>query len=71
MEFKHILSSLICLEFIVLIVFLALCSSSYSIYNELLYSIKYIAVAVCEAALGLGITVVYVNKKGNEILKTF
>lgn len=46
-------------------------SYTYSIYNELFYSFIYIRVAVCEAAVGLRITIVYTNKKGNEIFKTF
>lgn len=71
LEFIHLLSSLACLEFIVLVVFISLSYFTYFIYNELIYPLLYIAVAACEAALGLRVTVTYVNKKGNEILKIF
>nr|YP_009540825.1 NADH dehydrogenase subunit 4L [Mongoloniscus sinensis]AYQ93276.1 NADH dehydrogenase subunit 4L [Mongoloniscus sinensis] len=71
MEFKHLLSTLAYLEFIALIIFMMMASYTYSIYNELFYSFMYISVAVCEAAVGLSITIVYTNKKGNEMFKTF
>nr|APU89527.1 NADH dehydrogenase subunit 4L [Porcellio dilatatus dilatatus] len=69
-EFKHLLSSLVCLEFMALVIFMSLSVVTYSFASETLYSLMYLSVAVCEAALGLSITVLYTLKKGNEMLKT-
>lgn len=70
-EFKHLLSSLVCLELLALVIFITLSLITYSLFTETIYSLIYISVAVCEAALGLRIAVLYVYRKGNEILKNF
>lgn len=65
------LSSLACLELLALIIFLSFSLISYSLPTETIYSLIYISVAVCEAALGLRIAVLYTHKKGNEIFKNY
>lgn len=69
-EFKHLLTTIISLEFLALTVFLLISLPPSCFYYETLYSMLYIPIAACEAALGLTIIVIYTSKKGNEIFKT-
>ncbi|MCL4138913.1 UNVERIFIED_CONTAM: hypothetical protein GTU68_030572 [Idotea baltica] len=39
-------------------------------YNELYISLFYLAIAVCEGALGLRILVLFTRDKGDDILST-
>nr|AKG95399.1 NADH dehydrogenase subunit 4L [Trachelipus rathkii]ASN74426.1 NADH dehydrogenase subunit 4L [Trachelipus rathkii] len=67
--FKHLLSSLICLECMTLIIYLKISLISFSFPYETFYCFMYISIAVCEAALGLSIVILYTLKKGNEMIK--
>nr|APU89552.1 NADH dehydrogenase subunit 4L [Porcellionides pruinosus] len=70
-EFKHLLITMVCLEFMALVMFMTL-STLYTLTPfETIYSLLYIPIAACEASLGLSIMVLYVTKKGDELLKIF
>lgn len=71
LEFKHVLTSLAYLEFLVLTIFIFLSSLPYNIDDDFVHSLFFIAVAVCEAAIGLAITTLYANKKGNQLVATY
>nr|YP_009485665.1 NADH dehydrogenase subunit 4L [Cyclopelta parva]YP_010600238.1 NADH dehydrogenase subunit 4L [Cyclopelta obscura]AVZ00801.1 NADH dehydrogenase subunit 4L [Cyclopelta parva]WAL05740.1 NADH dehydrogenase subunit 4L [Cyclopelta obscura] len=65
---KHILLSLLSLEFLVLIVFYVLFLMM-MIYNyELYFSLLFLVFSVCEGALGLSVLVSLVRLKGNDYL---
>lgn len=71
LTFKHFLSTLICLEFMTLIIYISISFTPYFSCTEIYNAFFFLSIAVCEAALGLTLVVIYVRKKGNDILKPF
>lgn len=69
--FKHILSSLISLEFIALAIFSIFRLSPILLKSEIYSSFLFISIVVCEAALGLRLIILWVRKKGNDLFITF
>nr|BCW86835.1 NADH dehydrogenase subunit 4L [Drepanosurus hatanakai]BCW86848.1 NADH dehydrogenase subunit 4L [Drepanosurus hatanakai] len=60
---KHLLVTLLCLEFLVLLLFGVLCYSSCLTY---LNSFTYLTLSVCESALGLSLLVTLVRSSGSD-----
>nr|BCW86809.1 NADH dehydrogenase subunit 4L [Drepanosurus asanumai]BCW86822.1 NADH dehydrogenase subunit 4L [Drepanosurus asanumai] len=60
---KHLLVTLLCLEFLILLLFGLLCYSSYLTY---LNSFTYLTLSVCESALGLSLLVTLVRSSGSD-----
>nr|YP_009654676.1 NADH dehydrogenase subunit 4L [Hoplistodera incisa]QCI09205.1 NADH dehydrogenase subunit 4L [Hoplistodera incisa] len=67
---KHLLLSLLSLEFMVLCVFLALFTVMLMYGYELYFSLIFLVFTVCEGALGLSILVSLVRNQGNDYLSS-
>nr|QNH69912.1 NADH dehydrogenase subunit 4L [Osmylus atomatus] len=71
MSRKHLLSTLLSLEFIVLSLFYMLYMYLY-IYNyEYFFSMVFLTFSVCEGALGLSILVSMIRTHGNDYFQSF
>lgn len=68
---KHLLSILLCLEYIVLSLFLILFIYLNIINGELYFSIIFLTFSVCEGALGLSILVSIIRTHGNNYFQSF
>nr|YP_010353851.1 NADH dehydrogenase subunit 4L [Tabanus chrysurus]UOF75845.1 NADH dehydrogenase subunit 4L [Tabanus chrysurus]UYG48398.1 NADH dehydrogenase subunit 4L [Tabanus chrysurus] len=68
---KHLLSTLLSLEFMVLSLFLLL-FIYLSLYNfESFFSMVFLTFSVCEGALGLSVLVSMIRTHGNDYFQTF
>nr|AXS65697.1 NADH dehydrogenase subunit 4L [Coleoptera sp. 3 KM-2017] len=67
---KHVLLSLLSLEFMVLSIFLVLFIMMMSFGHELYFSLIFLVFSVCEGALGLSILVNLVRNQGNDYLSS-
>lgn len=68
---KHLLNSLLRLEFIILRVFWLLVIQSVNIGREVYFGLFFLTLAVCEGALGLALLVLIVRRHGNDYFKRF
>nr|QLY90054.1 NADH dehydrogenase subunit 4L [Tabanus autumnalis] len=68
---KHLLSTLLSLEFMVLSLFLLL-FIYLNLYNfESFFSMMFLTFCVCEGALGLSVLVSMIRTHGNDYFQTF
>ncbi|YP_003208163.1 NADH dehydrogenase subunit 4L (mitochondrion) [Halyomorpha halys] len=67
---KHLLLSLLSLEFMVLCVFLSLFLVMYIYGYELYILLLFLVFTVCEGALGLSVLVSLVRSQGNDYLSS-
>nr|YP_010528184.1 NADH dehydrogenase subunit 4L [Aelia fieberi]UXW64338.1 NADH dehydrogenase subunit 4L [Aelia fieberi] len=67
---KHLLLSLLSLEFMVLWVFFLLFLMLMNYGHELYFSLFFLVFTVCEGALGLSILVSLVRSQGNDYLSS-
>nr|UBN08753.1 NADH dehydrogenase subunit 4L [Macropanesthia heppleorum] len=68
---KHLLATLLSLEFIVLILYMVL-FSYLNMYNfELFFMMIFISFSVCEGALGLSILVSMIRSYGNDFFNIY
>nr|QNE85917.1 NADH dehydrogenase subunit 4L [Brachyptera risi] len=68
---KHLLLTLLSLEFIVLSLFLILFIYLNSMNYELYFSMIFLTFSVCEGALGLSILVSMIRTHGNDYFQSF
>nr|YP_009114940.1 NADH dehydrogenase subunit 4L [Acroneuria hainana]AIX03645.1 NADH dehydrogenase subunit 4L [Acroneuria hainana] len=68
---KHLLLTLLSLEFMVLSLFLFLFMLLNGMDYELFFSMVFLTFAVCEGALGLSILVSMIRTHGNDYFQTF
>nr|AIW06173.1 NADH dehydrogenase subunit 4L [Potamanthus sp. MT-2014] len=68
---KHLLATLLSLEFIVLSLYLLLFSYLLNLGSELYFSMVFLTFAVCEGALGLSILVSMIRTHGNDYFQSF
>nr|AIW06194.1 NADH dehydrogenase subunit 4L [Ameletus sp. 1 MT-2014] len=68
---KHLLATLLSLEFIVLSLYLCLFSYLVGVGCELYFSMVFLTFAVCEGALGLSILVSMIRSHGNDYFQSF
>nr|QHD47870.1 NADH dehydrogenase subunit 4L [Peltoperlopsis cebuano] len=68
---KHLLLTLLSLEFIVLSLFLVLFVYLNGGMYELFFSMVFLTFSVCEGALGLSILVSMIRSHGNDYFQTF
>nr|WNH42447.1 NADH dehydrogenase subunit 4L [Neoperla transvaalensis] len=68
---KHLLLTLLSLEFIVLSLFMFLFIFLNFMYGELFFSMVFLTFSVCEGALGLSILVSMIRTHGNDYFQTF
>lgn len=68
---KHLLSTLLRLEFIVLCLFIILLIFLGLLSNETYFSILFLTFRVCEGALGVSILVSIIRTHGNDYFNSF
>nr|YP_008239002.1 NADH dehydrogenase subunit 4L [Pachygrapsus crassipes]AGO20490.1 NADH dehydrogenase subunit 4L [Pachygrapsus crassipes] len=68
---KHLLNSLLSLEFMMLSVFWLLAIQSGNVGSEVYFGLFFLTLAVCEGALGLALLVLIVRSHGNDYFKGF
>nr|WNH42475.1 NADH dehydrogenase subunit 4L [Neoperla tangana]WNH42476.1 NADH dehydrogenase subunit 4L [Neoperla tangana] len=68
---KHLLLTLLSLEFIVLSLFMFLFIFLNFLSYELFFSMVFLTFSVCEGALGLSILVSMIRTHGNDYFQTF
>nr|UJG45484.1 NADH dehydrogenase subunit 4L [Sylvicola punctatus] len=68
---KHLLATLLSLEFIVLSLFLFLFLNLSMFEYEMFFSMMFLTFCVCEGALGLSILVSMIRSHGNDYFKSF
>nr|YP_009630389.1 NADH dehydrogenase subunit 4L [Neuroperla schedingi]QBP33904.1 NADH dehydrogenase subunit 4L [Neuroperla schedingi] len=68
---KHLLLTLLSLEFIVLSLFLLLIIYLNCLNYELFFSMVFLTFSVCEGALGLSILVSMIRTHGNDYFQSF
>nr|ASS30698.1 NADH dehydrogenase subunit 4L [Stemonopa insignis] len=68
---KHLLSTLLSLEFIMLGVFFLMGSCFLGMSMEVYFSLFFLALVVCEGALGLSLLVSIVRTHGNDYFSSF
>lgn len=68
---KHILNSLLRLEFIILGVFWLIRRQLALVAREVYFSLFFLTLAACEGALGLTILILVVRRHGNDIFSRF
>nr|YP_009484283.1 NADH dehydrogenase subunit 4L [Paratoxodera polyacantha]AVQ55069.1 NADH dehydrogenase subunit 4L [Paratoxodera polyacantha] len=68
---KHLLMTLLSLEFIVLVLFIILYYYVLVMEGELYVTMIFLSFAVCEGALGLSILVSMIRSHGNDYFNSF
>nr|AND97154.1 NADH dehydrogenase subunit 4L [Theopompa sp. FY-2016a]ASY98323.1 NADH dehydrogenase subunit 4L [Theopompa milligratulata] len=68
---KHLLMTLLSLEFLVLVLFIILYYYVTMIMGELYVTMFFLSFAVCEGALGLSILVSMIRTHGNDFFHSF
>nr|AVN67641.1 NADH dehydrogenase subunit 4L [Parcoblatta divisa] len=68
---KHLLATLLSLEFIVLILYMILYNYLNMFNYELFFSMIFLTFSVCEGSLGLSILVSMIRSYGNDYFQTF
>lgn len=71
LNYKHFLVILLSLEVVVVSIFLLLFFFCRSYSLEVFLSVVYLALSVCEGALGLSLLVLIIRTYGGDILSTF
>nr|BDL61464.1 NADH dehydrogenase subunit 4l [Indopinnixa haematosticta] len=68
---KHLLNSLLSLEFMMLSSFWLLCSQLSCVGNEVYFGLFFLTLVVCEGALGLALLVYIVRSHGSDYYSSF
>nr|UAJ48123.1 NADH dehydrogenase subunit 4L [Creobroter sp.] len=68
---KHLLMTLLSLEFIILVLFIMLYYYTMMMSGELYMTMFFLSFAVCEGALGLSILVSMIRTHGNDYFNSF
>nr|WGO58064.1 NADH dehydrogenase subunit 4L [Rhabdoblatta melancholica] len=68
---KHLLATLLSLEFIVLILYTILCNYLVLFNYELYFSMVFLTFSVCEGALGLSILVSMIRSYGSDFFNAY
>lgn len=68
---KHILNSLLRLEFMILGVFWLIRSQLTLVGREIYFSLFFLTLAACEGSLGLTILILVVRRHGNDVFNRF
>nr|ASS30685.1 NADH dehydrogenase subunit 4L [Lomis hirta] len=68
---KHLLNTLLSLEFIMLGIFFFMSSHISMMGNEVYFVLFFLTLAVCEGALGLSLLVSIVRTHGNDFFNSF
>lgn len=68
---KHLLNSLLRLEFMILGIFWLLSLQISTVGSEIYFGLFFLTLVVCEGALGLSLLVLIVRSHGNDYFKRF
>nr|YP_009525761.1 NADH dehydrogenase subunit 4L [Thalamita sima]AXS67535.1 NADH dehydrogenase subunit 4L [Thalamita sima]UEK25868.1 NADH dehydrogenase subunit 4L [Charybdis granulata] len=68
---KHMLNSLLSLEFMMLGVFWLMSTQLALIGSEVYFSLFFLTLAACEGALGLTMLILVVRSHGNDVFSSF
>nr|BDL61477.1 NADH dehydrogenase subunit 4l [Tmethypocoelis choreutes] len=68
---KHLLNSLLSLEFMMLGIFWLLSLQISGVGSEIYFGLFFLTLVVCEGALGLSLLVLIVRSHGNDYFKSF
>nr|YP_009116118.1 NADH dehydrogenase subunit 4L [Portunus pelagicus]WMQ53320.1 NADH dehydrogenase subunit 4L [Portunus armatus]AJD22392.1 NADH dehydrogenase subunit 4L [Portunus pelagicus]AKR18002.1 NADH dehydrogenase subunit 4L [Portunus pelagicus]ALJ01877.1 NADH dehydrogenase subunit 4L [Portunus pelagicus]WMQ53333.1 NADH dehydrogenase subunit 4L [Portunus armatus] len=68
---KHMLNSLLSLEFMMLGVFWLMSSQLALVASEVYFSLFFLTLAACEGALGLTMLILVVRSHGNDVFSSF
>nr|YP_010988670.1 NADH dehydrogenase subunit 4L [Allanaspides hickmani]WOR80975.1 NADH dehydrogenase subunit 4L [Allanaspides hickmani]WOR80988.1 NADH dehydrogenase subunit 4L [Allanaspides hickmani] len=68
---KHMLSTLLSLEFIMLSIFWIMSVSLVKMSGDIFFILFFLTLSVCEGALGLGLLVLIVRSHGNDCFNNF
>nr|AUN45070.1 NADH dehydrogenase subunit 4L [Aegla aff. longirostri MHT-2018] len=68
---KHLLNTLLSLEFIMLSIFFYMSGQMSSMGNEIFFVLFFLTLAACEGALGLSLLVSIVRTHGNDYFNSF
>nr|QDO72160.1 NADH dehydrogenase subunit 4L [Pandalus japonicus] len=68
---KHLLNTLLSLEFVMLSIFWLLTMSIASLGGDCFFVLFFLALASCEGALGLGLLISIVRSHGNDNFSSF
>nr|YP_009127950.1 NADH dehydrogenase subunit 4L [Umalia orientalis]AJF14607.1 NADH dehydrogenase subunit 4L [Umalia orientalis] len=68
---KHLLNSLLSLEFMMLGIFWVMSSVMAGVGSEVYFSLFFLTLAACEGALGLSLLIFIVRTHGNDCFKSF
>nr|YP_011014489.1 NADH dehydrogenase subunit 4L [Scopimera longidactyla]WQA11155.1 NADH dehydrogenase subunit 4L [Scopimera longidactyla]BCD33132.1 NADH dehydrogenase subunit 4L [Scopimera globosa] len=68
---KHLLNSLLSLEFMMLGIFWLLSLQMSTVGSEIYFGLFFLTLVVCEGALGLSLLVLIVRSHGNDYFKSF
>nr|UKE80580.1 NADH dehydrogenase subunit 4L [Diplatys flavicollis] len=71
LQHKHLLSTLLALEFAILSTFMLMMTIFSKNINELSFTMIFITITACEGAIGLAILVTLIRNHGNDMFKTF
>nr|QHD46557.1 NADH dehydrogenase subunit 4L [Geron pallipilosus] len=68
---EHLLSTLLSLEYLVLILYGLLVMCLYLLNYHIYFSMSFLTISVCEGALGLSILVSMIRTHGNDYFQSF
>nr|YP_009002472.1 NADH dehydrogenase subunit 4L [Ranina ranina]AIK66989.1 NADH dehydrogenase subunit 4L [Ranina ranina]BAO48228.1 NADH dehydrogenase subunit 4L [Ranina ranina] len=68
---KHLLNSLLSLEFMMLGIFWLMSVMTDSVGSEIYFSLFFLTMAACEGALGLSLLIYIVRTHGNDCFSSF
>nr|WGO58168.1 NADH dehydrogenase subunit 4L [Scalida pyrrhocephala] len=68
---KHLLVTLLSLEFLVLVIYFVLCIYLNMFNYELFFVLVFLTFSVCEGALGLSILVLMIRSCGNDYFQSY
>nr|YP_009503184.1 NADH dehydrogenase subunit 4L [Dotilla wichmanni]AXA13786.1 NADH dehydrogenase subunit 4L [Dotilla wichmanni] len=68
---KHLLNSLLSLEFMMLGIFWMLSLQMSGVGSEIYFGLFFLTLVVCEGALGLSLLIMIVRSHGNDYFKSF
>nr|YP_010997016.1 NADH dehydrogenase subunit 4L [Macrohectopus branickii]WPS63577.1 NADH dehydrogenase subunit 4l [Macrohectopus branickii] len=67
----HFLSSLLSLEYLVLVIYWGMSAVIFSLDGDFFFSLFYLTAAVCEGVLGLSLLISCTQSHGSDLLKMY
>nr|YP_003891058.1 NADH dehydrogenase subunit 4L [Tanystylum orbiculare]ADB91994.1 NADH dehydrogenase subunit 4L [Tanystylum orbiculare] len=70
-NFNYILCLLLSLEFMMLMIFMVMCSFIMNYSNDYMIGLFYLTIAVCDGGLGLSTLIMIIRYYGNDQINSF